>query len=719
VLQVTETLVSPEPVASATPSPTATDTSTPTPSPSPSPTVTPTDTPSPRPTDTPTPDIAATTQALVTERLTQTALAWTDTPTPDLAATVEALAIAALTATAKAWTDTPTPSATPTATPSPTPTAMPSATRTPTVTPSPEPSFTPGLPVIFPPPPEATLIPAGSANRAWTPIVGDYRGISVVAVPPGCFLMGSEEGDADEKPVRQVCLSAYWIGQTEVTNAQYAACVNAGACAPPRDRTAFDNPALANHPVVWVSWFDAAAFAEWIGATLLSGAQWEYAARGPEGWVYPWGNTPPDCALANLTGCTGDAQPVGSYPAGASWVGALDLAGNVWEWVADYYGRDYYASLTDGARDPSGPPYSNMHNVRGGSWHDEARYARAFYQGGNYPDYAIGVLGFRIALPAGAGGGQPPTAIPPTLVLPSPTPFVPPTVTPAGPPTATPFGGGAGEIAFVSERDGNREIYTMNVQSGLTRRLTNNSSNDRDPAWSPESGRIAFYSDRDGNNDLYVMNADGSDVRNLSRHPANEYHPTWSPDGTRLAFASDRDGSSEIYVMNDDGTNVQRLTGPGSNSGSPAWSPDGTRIAFNSSRSGDEEIYVMNADGSNVVRLTFSPGHDGFPAWSPDGTRIAFQSNRDGQFDVYVINADGSGERRLTTTPSNDWWPEWSADGTQIAFISDRDGVGAIYLMLADGSNPLRMTPTNSWNDSPSWRPAPGLAARGVPPPTR
>lgn len=94
-------------------------------------------------------------------------------------------------------------------------------------------------------------------------------------------------------------------------------------------------------------------------------------------------------------------------------------------------------------------------------------------------------------------------------------------------------------------------------------------------------------------------------------------------------------------------------------------------------------------------------------------------THRHGQFDVYVINADGSGERRLTTTASNDWWPEWSGDGTHIAFISDRDGVGAIYLMTADGSDPVRLTPRDSWNDSPSWRPAPGLAARGVPPPTR
>ncbi len=691
VILSTATPTIPPATATATPTRTSSATATPSPTATPSATPPPTNTPAPTATATATPDFVATTEALVAERLTQTAQSWTSTPTPtdtatpDFAATVEAMVNAAMTATADAWTDTPTPSDTPTATLTPTRTSTPS----PTPTPVPTDTLTPTAgPVIFPPPPGATSLPVGSANTAWVPVVRDYRGIALVGVPPGCFMMGSEEGDADEKPVRRACLSAYWIGQTEITNAQYTACVSAGACAPPRDRTAFDNPALADHPVTWVSWFDAAAFAEWIGAALPSGAQWEFAARGPQGWTYPWGDSPPTCALANLERCTSGTSPVGQYSAGASWVGALDLAGNAWEWVADYYGRDYYASLTDGTLDPLGPPFGDMHNVRGSSWENEARYARAYYQGGNYPDYAVNILSFRIAAPASLGETQPPTP------------------TPAGPPTPTPPGGGWGEIAFVSERDGNREIYVMSADGTSPRRLTNNRANDRDPAWSPDGMRIAFYSDRDGNADIYVMGADGGGLRNLTNHPANDYHPTWSPDGKRLAFNSDRGGSSDIYVINADGSGLVRLTTPGTRNGGQAWSPDGTRIVFNSSRDGNDEIYVMNADGSDQTRLTFSPGDDGFPAWSPDGTQIAFQSNRDGQFDVYVINADGSDLRRLTTTGSNDWWPEWSADGTTIAFISDRDGSGAVYLMAADGSNPRRLTPPTSWNDSPAWRPA-------------
>ncbi len=710
----TDTPTVPPATATATPSPTASATETPSPTLTPSATLTPSHTPeptatfTPTATDTATPDFAATTEALVAERLTQTAQSWTSTPTPtdtatpDFAATVEAMAIAAMTATAAAWTDTPTPTDTPTATLTPAPTATPSATPTPIPTDTPPPT---AGPVIFPPPPGATPLPVGSANTAWVPVVGDYRGMALVGVPPGCFMMGSDEGDADEKPVRRICLSAYWIGQTEVTNAQYAACVSAGACAPPRDRTAFDNPALADHPVTWVSWFDAAAFAEWIGAALPTGAQWEFAARGPQSWTYPWGNDPPVCALANLERCTSGTSPVGAYPAGASWVGALDLAGNAWEWVADYYGRDYYTTLTDGTLDPLGPPFGDMHNVRGSSWENEARYARAYYQGGNYPDYAINVLGFRIAVPAGLGGTQPstPTPPPPGATLRPPDT---PTATPPVLPTPTLFGGGRSEIAFVSERDSNREIYAMGVDGTNLRRLTNNPANDRDPAWSPDGMRLAFYSDREGNADIYVMGADGGGLRNLTNHPANDYHPTWSPDGKRLAFNSDREGSGDIYVINADGSGLVRLTVPGTKNGGQAWSPDGSRIAFSSSRDGDDEIYVMNTDGSSQTRLTFSPGNDGAPAWSPDGTQIVFQSNRGGQFEVYVINADGSDLRRLTTTSSNDWWPEWSADGTSIAFISDRDGIGAIYLMAADGSNPRRLTPLDSWNDSPAWRPA-------------
>jgi Tol biopolymer transport system component/predicted Ser/Thr protein kinase len=299
-----------------------------------------------------------------------------------------------------------------------------------------------------------------------------------------------------------------------------------------------------------------------------------------------------------------------------------------------------------------------------------------------------------------------PTSTPTATETPLPTS----TPTPVASPTATPFGGGQGQIVFVSERDGNREIYTMNSDGTDQRRLTTNPAKDWDPAWSPDGTTIAFHSERDGNTEIYVMNPDGSDQHNLTNNHAGDYHPTWSPDSTKIAFGSDRDGKAEIYVMNADGSNVVRVTHDNDNNGWAAWSPDGGRIAYSSSRDGNPEIYVINVDGSNPVRLTNNPANDTAPAWSPDGTQIAFMTNRDGHWQIYAMNVDGSNQRNLTNTGSNDWWPAWSPDGTKIAYISDRDGKGEIYVMDTSGANQQRLTSPQAWNDSPNWRSGP----RGV-----
>ena len=250
-------------------------------------------------------------------------------------------------------------------------------------------------------------------------------------------------------------------------------------------------------------------------------------------------------------------------------------------------------------------------------------------------------------------------------------------------------------IAFVSDRDGNDEIYVMNADGSGVRRLTNNSANDRYwyPAWSPDGARIAFTSSRDGNEDIYVMNADGSGVRRLTNNFADDWVPAWSPDGTRIAFGSERDGNDEIYVMNADGSGVRRLTNNFADDWYYSWSPDGTRIAFGSDRDGNDEIYVMNADGSGVRRLTNNSANDLLPAWSPDGARIAFVSDRDGNEEIYVMNADGSGVRRLTNNFVGDWVPLWSPDGTRIAFGSERTYIEhKIYVMNADGTGVRRLT---------------------------
>src|SRR2546425_649546 len=171
------------------------------------------------------------------------------------------------------------------------------------------------------------------------------------------------------------------------------------------------------------------------------------------------------------------------------------------------------------------------------------------------------------------------------------------------------------------------------------------------------SGQIAFISDRDRNLDIYLMNVDGPGVMQLTNDPSNDTHPDWSPDGTRIVFTSFRDGNAEIYAMNADGSNATPLTDNGAQM--PAWSPDGTRIAFTSARDGNWEIYVMNADGSDPRNLTNSPDGDFGPAWSLDGTKIAFDSHRDGNEEIYVMNADGSSLRNLTNNPAADGGAAW------------------------------------------------------------
>ncbi len=252
--------------------------------------------------------------------------------------------------------------------------------------------------------------PAPSAGAGATR-VRDADGMVMVSVPAGEFEMGSPEGADDQRPVHTVALDAFWLDRTEVTNGQFAAFLNdrgnreeAGvtwlnledADCPIEQVNGKFLPwsRYTDHPVMGVTWYGAASYCAWAGARLPTEAEWEYAARGPEGQTYPWGDEGPTCDRAQYTGCAGDAVPVGSLPDGASWCGALDMAGNVWEWVVDWYG-DY---PSERQTNPTGPETGTSRVLRGGSWDYDPKGVRSAVRRRSPPASRSKVHGFRCAM---------------------------------------------------------------------------------------------------------------------------------------------------------------------------------------------------------------------------------------------------------------------------------------------------------------------------------
>ncbi len=202
--------------------------------------------------------------------------------------------------------------------------------------------------------------------------------------------------EGDERPEHTVALESFWIGQTEVTNAQYARCVDAGACTPPR-ATEWRNADRTEHPVTHVDWGQARAYALWAGGRLPTEAEWEKAARGTDGRIFPWVDVVTNDQRLNFDSPQGTV-PVGNYLAGASPYGALDMAGNVEEWVADWYAPDYYAQSP--SRSPLGPASGLFRGVRGGSFNSSRGDVRTTRRGRALPDTAFENVGFRILIPA-------------------------------------------------------------------------------------------------------------------------------------------------------------------------------------------------------------------------------------------------------------------------------------------------------------------------------
>jgi formylglycine-generating enzyme required for sulfatase activity len=272
-------------------------------------------------------------------------------------------------------------------------------------------------PATSAPAPTTTPVPATStATIISTPTLGigstltsDKDGMTLVFVPAGEFTMGSDTGyktrvsqdrlSGDERPEHQVVLDAFWIDQTEVTNAMYAKCWQDGACSQPgltksytRD-SYFGNSEFYNYPVIYVSWDDAKAYCAWADRRLPTEAEWEKAARGTDGRTYPWGNDVPNNNLLNYYRNVGDTTEVGKYQDGASPYGALDMAGNVGEWVNDWY--DVYPGGDANISSDFGQTYRV---VRGGAWYFDDDHVHSAYRSGDGPDLGSSYIGFRCAV---------------------------------------------------------------------------------------------------------------------------------------------------------------------------------------------------------------------------------------------------------------------------------------------------------------------------------
>jgi formylglycine-generating enzyme required for sulfatase activity len=250
-------------------------------------------------------------------------------------------------------------------------------------------------------------------------LIVDEHGAAMVLVPAGEFLMGSENWSGSEKPAHTISLGAYYIDQFEVTTAAFAEFLNEagnqieGVAGDAHWVEENDpdlhihrvegiwqaDPGRENHPMNEVTWFGARAFCEWRDARLPTEAEWEKAARGPDGRTYPWGEAEPTCEMANFAGCNYDSVPVDSYPEWVSPYGAYNMAGNVHEWTADWYSEDYYANSP--YENPTGPESGDFKIFRGASWFNASFNTRTTYRYLKLPVLTYKANGFRCAKSVG------------------------------------------------------------------------------------------------------------------------------------------------------------------------------------------------------------------------------------------------------------------------------------------------------------------------------
>ncbi len=266
-------------------------------------------------------------------------------------------------------------------------------------------------------------------------------------------------------------------------------------------------------------------------------------------------------------------------------------------------------------------------------------------------------------------------------------------------------------VAFVSGQSGSLDIRVASVEgTEAPRRLTSSEGNEESPRWNADGDQVAYVTDQDGHSDVYVVPVDGGSPTRITSGDTEEFLGGWSPDGQWLVFS--RRGNEELrglWLRNPAGVNLFRLTSD--DDLAPVWSPDGDAIAFVRNAEGNRDIYLLLPEDDddwrgavNAEPLITSPEADHSPAWAPDGDTLVYVSERDGNPEIYVFETDGDAPpQRLTTNEAEDSQPVWSPDGKRIAFVSDLHGEGEIFVMDADGSNQQRLTYNGARDHSPDW----------------
>ncbi|MDE0186179.1 MAG: hypothetical protein OXP71_12130 [Candidatus Poribacteria bacterium] len=281
---------------------------------------------------------------------------------------------------------------------------------------------------------------------------------------------------------------------------------------------------------------------------------------------------------------------------------------------------------------------------------------------------------------------------------------------PDGHPALSPNGK---SMAYVTTINRVSQIAVLDFNTGKRRQLTFSPKNDVHPTWSPDGRRIAFSSNRDGDFDIYIMNRNGTNAINMTDNsPLHDGSPHWSPASQKIVFTSERDrlAPKEVYVLDSQAGNRRRLITSSSFAFNPKWSPNGSLIAYYSTDMSDTSpsttlLWRVKPDGTELEVLVAEGESNSHPKFSPDGSSIAFVSERNFNMDIYALNLETKELTRLTTHLGYDSHPDWSPDGERLAFLSSRDGNSDVFSMTVNGGHITNLTKSGMNEGFPTWSP--------------